>query len=364
MTDAPAPHTVARAPAGRPPAFTGRDRRAASAPAKRAGIAADRVAAWAELLRLPALLTVPGDVVAGTAAVGLPLHRGTAFAIGSSLCLYTAGMALNDWADRHVDAVERPERPLPSGRITPAAALAASCGLTAAGLMLAARAGRPAFLVAGSLAGTVWAYDLRMKHSAAGPAVMAAARSLDLLLGAASAAHPVRAGAAGTAAPHAAADTPRPSAPGLRSPEPAAAALASAALLGAHTAAVTMLSRREVHGGSTATPVAALATTALVARVLGSRPAAGRRATGRGRLRSAGQAAALAVYAATAGRSHLHAALNPSPQLTRRAVRDGIRAVIPLQAALALRHGAGLAALPVLALLPAMRHLSRRVSVT
>ncbi len=39
--------------------------------------------------------------------------------------------------------MERPHRPLPSGRIRPAAALTAACGLTGAGLLLAARAGRP-----------------------------------------------------------------------------------------------------------------------------------------------------------------------------------------------------------------------------
>ncbi|WP_161270691.1 UbiA family prenyltransferase, partial [Streptomyces sp. SID335] len=97
--------------------------------------------AWAELLRLPALFTVPGDALAGAAATGLrPDHR-TLLAIGSSLCLYEAGMALNDWADRAEDAVERPERPLPSGRIAPPAALTAATALTAAGLALASRAG-------------------------------------------------------------------------------------------------------------------------------------------------------------------------------------------------------------------------------
>ncbi|MGW6155574.1 UbiA family prenyltransferase, partial [Streptomyces sp. NPDC055144] len=104
---------------------------------------AQHLRAWAELLRLPALFTVPGDALAGASAVGLRPGRGTFLAIGSSLCLYEAGMALNDWADRAEDAVDRPHRPLPSGRIRPAAALAAAGGLTAAGLALATRAGRP-----------------------------------------------------------------------------------------------------------------------------------------------------------------------------------------------------------------------------
>ncbi|WP_179892397.1 UbiA family prenyltransferase, partial [Streptomyces sp. rh34] len=148
------------------------------------GAPRDRLRAWAELLRVSALFSVPGDALAGAAAVGRRPGRGTALAMGASLCLYEAGMALNDWADRDEDAVDRPHRPIPSGRISPAAALGAAGVLTAAGLALAARAGRPALTVATGLAATVWAYDLHLKHTKAGPAAMAAARSLDLLLGA------------------------------------------------------------------------------------------------------------------------------------------------------------------------------------
>lgn len=102
-----------------------------------------RLRAWAELLRVSALFSVPGDALAGAAAVGRRPGRGTALAIGASLCLYEAGMALNDWADRDEDAVDRPHRPIPSGRISPAAALGAAGVLTATGLALAARAAAP-----------------------------------------------------------------------------------------------------------------------------------------------------------------------------------------------------------------------------
>ncbi|MFC8436575.1 UbiA family prenyltransferase, partial [Streptomyces sp. NPDC057253] len=152
--------------------------------ARRAG-RTDRARAWVELLRLPALFTVPGDALAGVAAASARPTPRTFLAIASSLCLYEAGMALNDWADREVDAVERPHRPLPSGRIHPTAALGAACALTGAGLSLAACAGRPALAVAAPLAATVWAYDLALKNTPLGPVAMATARGLDLLLGAA-----------------------------------------------------------------------------------------------------------------------------------------------------------------------------------
>jgi 4-hydroxybenzoate polyprenyltransferase len=292
-----------------------------------------RSRAWAELLRVSALVTVPGDALAGAAAAGRPPGRGTVLAAGASLCLYEAGMALNDWADRDTDAVERPHRPLPSGRVAPGAALAAAGGLTAAGLALAAAAGRPALATAGALAGAVWAYDLKLKNTSAGPAAMAAARALDLLLGAA-------------------ATAPADARCAVRR------ALPPAALLGAHTLAVTSVSRREAQGGSSLPPLAALAATAAISRAVAARPAAP------GRFRARAVTGLCAAYGATAARPYAHAALNPSPQLTQRAVGAGIRALIPLQAALAARAGAVGTALPLAVLLPIARRLSRKVSPT
>ncbi|MFF5476422.1 SCO3242 family prenyltransferase [Streptomyces sp. NPDC012935] len=317
--------------------------------------------AWAELLRLPALFTVPGDALSGAVATGGRPNRRTLLAIGSSLCLYEAGMALNDWADRAEDAVERPHRPLPSGRIRPSCAFTAACVMTAAGLGLAARAGRPALAVAAPLAATVWAYDLALKHTPVGPVAMAAARGLDHLLGAATTGRPQE-------------------------------ALPSAALLGAHIFAVTTVSRRETQGGTSLPPLAALAATAALAGFVarGARGAkraastgagegtaaiapgleigAGRRTPAQDRadhtLDVALRTALATAYAATAGRPYAHAALNPSPPLTQRAVGGGIRATIPLQAALAARAGSGLTAVAVAALAPIGRKYAKKVSVT
>lgn len=292
--------------------------------------------AWAELLRVSALFTVPGDALAGAAAVGRRPDRSTALAVGASLCLYEAGMALNDWADRDEDAVDRPHRPIPSGRITPRAALTAAGALTGAGLVLAARAGRPALTVATGLAATVWAYDLRLKHTPAGPAAMAAARSLDLLLGA----------------------TATGAVPGS-APRAARAALPAAALLGAHTYAVTTVSRHEAQGGSTTAPLAALAAVAGIGGSVVHDRKPPRNAPARLLL-----TALTGSYLRTAARPLVHAALNPSPPLTQRAVGSGIRAMIPLQAALAARAGATGSALAVMGLVPLARALSRKVSPT
>ncbi|WP_432122126.1 SCO3242 family prenyltransferase [Streptomyces sp. S1] len=415
--------------------------------------AGGRLRAWNELLRVSALLSVPGDALAGAAAVGVRPGRGTAWAVGSSLCLYEAGMALNDWADRHEDAVERPHRPVPSGRVSPGAALGAAGVLTAAGLALAARAGRPPLAVATALAATVWAYDLRLKHTAAGPAAMATARGLDLLLGATATVSAARrgvpgapgAGGAGGGARRtvggagdasrrttagaegvsrrtaggtggasrrtgggAAGGAPRrtaggaggashrtgggaggasrrTTAPPLVAPPLAAsplAALPSAVVLAAHTYAVTAVSRHEVQGGSTGAPLGALAAATVLGAFTASTrpdpyhqgpahpapygPGAGKRPPSGPRRSTAQRVTPLlaAVYVRTAARPLLHAALNPSPLLTGRAVGGGIRAMIPLQAALMSRSGATAGGLALLGLVPLTRRLARKVSPT
>ncbi|MBE1878011.1 UbiA family prenyltransferase, partial [Myceligenerans pegani] len=140
----------------------------------------------AELVRLPAALTVVGDPLAGHAAGGGHTAARHLLLPVASSCLYLAGMALNDWADRDLDAVERPERPIPSGRVTPRAALTTGAALTAAGIAAAGVAtGRRGAVVASGIAAGVWAYDTALKHHPVlGPAAMAACRGLDVLLGA------------------------------------------------------------------------------------------------------------------------------------------------------------------------------------
>ncbi|MEU6640826.1 SCO3242 family prenyltransferase [Streptomyces rochei] len=289
--------------------------------------------AWAELLRAPAALTVPGDVLAGTAAAGTRPTGRTALAAGASLCLYEAGMALNDWADREEDATARPHRPLPSGRVRPGAALAAAGLLSAAGLALAACAGRRALAVAGPLAATVWAYDLGLKHTPAGPAAMAAARSLDLLLGAAAGPGAVR------------------------------RAIVPAAFLGSHTLAVSLVSRRETEGGSSTAPLTALAAAGALTTVLAGRPTA-HPAPPSDKATRAVRAALAASYAATFARPLAHAALNPSPELTQRAVGAGVRATIALQSGLMARAGAPGTGVLTATLAPLAAHLARKVSTT
>ena len=296
----------------------------------------------AELVRAPAALSVPGDTLAGAAAGGWPAGRRTALLPVASVSLYWAGMALNDWADRDLDAVERPERPIPSGRVSPRTALGLAAGLTVTGVGLAALAGGvPAAAVASTLAGAVWAYDLSAKSGPGSTAVMASTRGLDVLLGA----------AAGGA-------------PALRR------ALAPAALLAAHTAGVTALSRGEVHGTSPATARATVGVTGAVAALVPVLTAAradvarsGR--TGRdGWVAAAVAVAAATAYASTVGRAQAAAVSDPGSTTARRATVAGIRGMVPLQSALVASAGETGAALALGALSWAARSATRKGSPT
>ena len=108
-----------------------------------------------DLVRLPAVLSVPGDSLLGHASASVPGSPARTVGLaGSSCLLYLGGMALNDYADRDVDAVERPQRPIPSGRVKPDFALRLAQALTAAGVITAGLAGgRRSLAVAVPLAG-------------------------------------------------------------------------------------------------------------------------------------------------------------------------------------------------------------------
>jgi len=151
---------------------------------------------------------------------------------------YCGGMFLNDAFDRDVDAIERPQRPIPSGRASAAAVYAIGAAQLAAGLVVLALVTRAvggrvdvALGSGAALAIAVVAYDATHRATALSPWLMAACRALV----------------------YACAATATTATPAWPAVWPAAAGLA------AYTAGITYVSRVEASGrASRAWPVALL----------------------------------------------------------------------------------------------------------
>lgn len=143
------------------------------------------VLAYLQLLRAPAAFTAASNVLAAQviATGGSPPPATLALLVASSVCLYGAGMVLNDCFDLEEDRRERPRRPLPAGRVPVPVAWTLGFALLLAGLLLAAGVGGAALWVATGLAGLILLYDGYAKHGWSGPLVMGACRSANWLLG-------------------------------------------------------------------------------------------------------------------------------------------------------------------------------------
>ena len=207
-----------------------------------------QVRAWFELVRLPNVFTALADILLGyffthamfAVSDGWPT---LVLLMVSSAAIYSAGMALNDYFDRDVDARLRPGRPIPSGRVSATAAARLGWSLLAIGFVAATVAGvwavradarsssdvlettalldkpavapdsaessiemdpqvpawRPA-LIAALLIASVVGYDAILKRTPLGPVAMGACRFFNVLLGMSAAAgefHPVHYAVAG-----------------------------------------------------------------------------------------------------------------------------------------------------------------------
>jgi hypothetical protein len=149
--------------------------------------------AWLQLFRAPNLFTVPGDPLAGfLIASGGVLDARVLPAIVASLCIYSAGLAMNDVIDLKEDLAERPNRPIPSGAISRNAAISAILALCFLGIgTLHAGLGPRAAVVGVILLITVWLYNFTTKSLPfVGALTMGTCRGISLILGAVAAQGP------------------------------------------------------------------------------------------------------------------------------------------------------------------------------
>jgi 4-hydroxybenzoate polyprenyltransferase len=98
--------------------------------------------------------------------------------------LYLSGMVFNDVFDRRADAMERPQRPIPSGRVSLYAAVIMGMLLMLLGVTAAALVGRHTLMVAVMLAACILGYDIGLKRTPLGPMAMGSCRFLNILMAA------------------------------------------------------------------------------------------------------------------------------------------------------------------------------------
>lgn len=143
-----------------------------------------------QLTRFPNVFTAVSNIAAAYLLTHFDLGDWPTFTllVASSSLLYLAGMVLNDVFDVAKDTVERPMRPIPSGRVSLAFAKRLGFGLLAGGVALAGAVSAmhstptPA-LVAVVLAAAIVLYDGPLKKTPLAPAAMGLCRFLNVLLG-------------------------------------------------------------------------------------------------------------------------------------------------------------------------------------
>jgi len=250
--------------------------------------------AYLQLTRPANVATALADVLAGYAIAGFGHRRMLLWLLVSTACLYAGGVVLNDFFDRALDRVERPERPIPSGQVSAAAAGSLGAVLLLAGIAAAFMANPVAGVVGCAIAALVVLYDAWGKHRALfGPVNMGSCRALNLLLGVAAV------------------------------PAALSAAWPIALLPLIYITAVTAVSRGEVLGGTREVAAFALISLSLVLSALVGLGAVA--ASWVGVLLTA----ALALRVAPPFWAVYH---EPSPPRIRRAIRTGVLSLVVLDA--------------------------------
>lgn len=138
-----------------------------------------------QLLRPANLVTAIADILAGMCIVSFQWSGFSyIYLMIASVSLYAGGVVLNDYFDREIDAKERPERPIPSGKVSKEFALLSGTILLLIGVSFSFLYSWKSFLVSLLICFFVILYDCYAKHHFVfGPLVMGVCRGLNLLLG-------------------------------------------------------------------------------------------------------------------------------------------------------------------------------------
>ncbi len=291
---------------------------------------------WAclQLMRPANITTAWADILLGYAAAGAAVSIGNlnvvvlGWLILATTGLYGGGVVFNDVCDSSLDAVERPERPIPSGRASLRIAIALGTILLAIGIFAAAMVSSLSAILAMITATMALVYDMWGKHQTfLGPVNMGLCRGCNLLLGV-------------SAVPIAVSDR-----------------WYLALIPIVYIAAITAISQGEVHGGKRTTGIVAIAlVTSVIASIvsLAVLPEYSLLIT----------LPFLALFAALVLPPFIKAAVNPNPELIQMAVKAGILSLIVLDATIAAGFTNWIYGLLLLSLLPLSRFLGKMFAIT
>lgn len=297
-----------------------------------------RVVAHLRLMRPANIITAVADILLGFAASGSAAGllgeslgaqlQTLGWLVLATIGLYGGGVVFNDVCDAELDRLERPERPIPSGQATRLSAGLLGTGLLLSGIVAAWQVSFISGMLAAGIAALALLYDAWGKHHPwLGPLNMGACRGANLLLGL-------------SAVP---------------------AALRQYWFIGliplVYIAAITSISRGEVHGGNKKALLGSLALYGLVITAILA-------------VLGLPQVAALSAVPFLLGFGYfifpplLRALASLQPQDVRQAVKAGVMALILLDATLAAGFAGWRYGVLVLLLFPVSRLLARVFAVT
>ena len=132
---------------------------------------------WLRLSRLSNGLTIITNVIAGATLVREPPFSSRTLILSAALlAFYAAGMLLNDYMDRDIDRTERPDRPIPSGKLAPRRVLLYGSALLVLGMLGLLSLGESALIGGAILVAFILIYNRIHKRTATGALVMGLCR--------------------------------------------------------------------------------------------------------------------------------------------------------------------------------------------
>ncbi len=317
------------------------------------------VKAYLQLMRPANIVTAMADILAGASVITsfsiIPGWHSTIYPASfyytnlpllllSTIGLYGGGVVFNDVFDARLDATERPERPIPSGRATLRGAILLGISLLTAGVAAAFIVSPFSGVIAIGIAVLALVYDKYGKHTPLGPINMGLCRGLNLLLGVSIHEALPSGDAAGIGGL-------------LYAQSPLEKHWPIALIPIVYIAAITMISRGEVHGGDKKTMKLAVGLYGLVILAI-----TGLSITNGPSLWQA--VPFLLLFGYFIFPPLFKALREPLPRNIGLAVKAGVISLIVMDAAIAASFAGWLYGLGVLALLPVSRLLAKAFAVT